>query len=221
MEKEYHLSFPNIFRGGKSAASWYMVPESHENSTIDLYHSVEFPYTWEHEATLIGGVRAVDTVVFYHNSKWWLFTSLDTETTPLNANLSVFYSDVFPSTDWKAHPQNPVVSGLSNSRMAGAIFRDRGSGALIRPAQNCLKDYGKETNLNEIVELSPSGYRERIIKTISPEKSLHAVCTHTINISEHFMLRDIKTRRSRFIRGEAHTPPPPRPLALPVMEERQ
>jgi hypothetical protein len=198
LEKEYHLSFPNIFRLDQNNQSpWYMIPETHENKTIDLYKAVSFPRTWVHEKTLMNNVEAVDSTVFFYNSKWWLFTGIGSETVSPNANLSAFYSDTFPSDRWKPHPQNPIYSRLDNARMAGAIFLNKNTGHLNRPAQNCLKDYGKETNINEIVELSPEFYKEHIVKTILPENYLNAVCTHTCNYSENYLMRDIKTRTLR------------------------
>jgi hypothetical protein len=142
-------------------------------------------------------VIAADSAVFYYHKKWWLFTSITTEKKSGNANLSLFYSDTFPSDKWVSHPKNPVCTGLENSRMAGAVFVNRQTGLPNRPAQNCLKDYGKETNVNDIIELTSDSYKERIIKTMQPEKELYAVCTHTLNYSEHYMVRDIKTRRLR------------------------
>jgi hypothetical protein len=199
LEKKYHLSFPNVFNIEENNQKvWYMIPETHENKTIDLYRAVNFPFEWEYELTLMRDVVAVDSTVFYYASKWWLFTGLETKPASINKNFSAFYSDLFPSANWTPHPLNPLCSDISNSRMAGAVFIDKETGLLNRPAQNCLKDYGRETNINEIIELSKSSYKEKIIKTLSPEQSLHAVCTHTFNYSNAYLLRDIKTRRPRF-----------------------
>ncbi|MDR2792272.1 MAG: hypothetical protein LBB61_01215 [Treponema sp.] len=190
LEKPYHLSFPNVFRTGNE---WYMIPETHENKTIDVYRAADFPYTWRHEMTLVSGIEAVDSVVFEHNEKYYLFTSVGGEGRNCNGNLFLFYADRFPSDAWTPHPRNPVCSDARNSRMAGALFVH--DGKIYRPAQDCLKDYGRSTNVNEIIELSPDSYKERIVKTIYPERGLHEVCTHTLNYSDHFMARDVKTRR--------------------------
>jgi len=198
LEKPYHLSFPNVFpiENEKNRRQiWYMVPETHENKTIDLYRAVDFPRRWEFEMTLMRDVVAVDTVVFCHGAQWWLFTSMAGEKLPLNGNFCAYYTEEFPTDVWTPHPLNPLCASLENSRMAGAVFFNRESGLLNRPAQNCAGDYGRETNINEIVELSPSAYEERLIKTIRPEKDLRAVCTHTINRSPNYLVRDIKTRR--------------------------
>jgi hypothetical protein len=200
LEKKYHLSFPNIFSIEENDQKvWRMIPETHENKTIDLYRAVNFPLEWEYELTLMRNIVAVDSTIFYHASKWWLFTSLETKSNSINKNLSAFYSDSFPSVNWTPHPLNPLCSDISNSRMAGTVFLNEKTGFLNRPAQNCRKDYGKETNINEIIELNTSSYKEKKSKIIVPERNLHAVCTHTFNYSNTYLLRDIKTRNSRLL----------------------
>jgi hypothetical protein len=198
LEKKYHLSFPNVFCIKQNNQTiWYMIPETYKNKTIDLYKARDFPYAWSHEKTLMENIEAVDSTIFFYNSKWWLFTSIGSKVAPPNTNLSLFYSDTFPSNSWVPHPQNPLCSDLGNARMAGSVFFNKNTGLLNRPAQNCLKDYGRETNINEIIELNPDNYKEHIVKTLLPEHYLKAVCTHTYNYSEHYLLRDIKTRTFR------------------------
>jgi hypothetical protein len=192
LEKSYHLSYPNIFSYNNN---WYLVPESHENRTIDLYEALEFPHKWEYKKTLIKNIDANDTTVFYYDSMWWLFTSVGTNISHANANLSIFYSDSLFSDNWISHPKNPISKKSSNSRMAGNIFTENNK--LFRPAQNCKADYGKELNINEITELGPSVYKEQLSFTIKPDKKYNAVCTHTINYSKSYVLRDIKTRKSK------------------------
>ena len=195
LEKKYHLSFPHIFPLEENGiVNWYMIPESHENKTIDLYKANDFPNNWVFVTTMMDNVGANDSVVLFHDNYWYLFSSIGTKTTPANYNLSLFYSKTFPSSNWTPHPQNPICSDPCNSRMAGAFFADTETKNLFRPAQNCLHDYGKETNINKVIELSPTVYKEELIRTIKPEAEFNAVCTHTINYSDNYILRDIKTR---------------------------
>ena len=201
LKKEYHLSFPNVFPLMDSDQTiWYMVPETHENNTIDLYRSSNFPYDWQLETTLMKNVDASDSIVYYQDPFWYLFTSIGTKEIPKNSNLSLFYSRTFPSTEWIPHPQNPICDDPANSRMAGALFIDRDSNMLCRPSQNCFGDYGKETNINKILELSPLKYSEELLYTIKPESSLKGVGTHTFNHSKYYILRDIKTKNFRKIK---------------------
>jgi hypothetical protein len=194
LEKPYHLSYPCVTNINNT---WYLIPESHENKTIDVYQAIEFPFTWEYLMPLMDNVDANDSTLLFYNNLWWIFTSIATKTNPANKNLSLFFSDSFPSNTWIPHPLNPVCSNLSNSRMAGSCFLK--NGILYRPSQDCLKNYGNKTNINRIIELTPSSYKEEIIRTIYPEKEIHAVCTHTINYSSKYMLRDIKTRRLKIL----------------------
>lgn len=205
LEKPYHLSWPQVF---KIADTFYMIPETHENNSIDLYKAVNFPYDWVFEQTLIPNVSAVDTTLFFHEGFYYLFTSIKEGGLGLNDSLSLFYANNFPSSTWKAHPQNPVVVGKNNSRMAGKMFcldgfkvcpkADRIKLCLektFRPSQDCVIEYGHSVVFNKIEELSPYLYRETFYKKILPEKELAACCTHTWNVCGDFVVRDIKTRK--------------------------
>jgi hypothetical protein len=196
LEREYHLSYPQVFSVLQNGGlTWYLVPESHEHKTVDLYRAEEFPRRWVYETTLLDNVDASDSTVFFYHGLWWLFTSIGSGLQQRNSNLSLFYSDRFPSDSWKAHPLNPVCCDPANSRMAGSLFIE--DNALYRPAQDCKGDYGKKININAVTALSPELYSEKTVRSIDPEKNLGAVCTHTINYSPSFMLRDIKTRSPR------------------------
>lgn len=194
LETDCHLSYPNVFCVD---GTWYMIPETHERRTIDLYRAERFPDRWSFERTLIGEIEAVDTTAFSANGTWWLLTSDSSQGYGLNGSLSAFYADSFPSSEWKAHPLNPVVRGKGSSRMAGSVFLDGPGKNPVRPAQDCRKEYGKAIVLREIMELSKTAYRERTIGAINPEKSLDAACTHTVNRAGTYVVRDIKVRKPR------------------------
>src|SRR5207248_6625433 len=65
----YHVSYPFVFRFGRDI---FMLPESSENGTVDLYRAVEFPHRWTLERTLISGVRAVDPTLVAAAGRLWL-----------------------------------------------------------------------------------------------------------------------------------------------------
>ena len=60
LERDYHLSYPFVFGYGREI---FMIPESSENRTIDLYRAIRFPEEWRLEQTLFSGVRAVDATI--------------------------------------------------------------------------------------------------------------------------------------------------------------
>jgi hypothetical protein len=46
LERSYHLSYPFIFRWGSDI---FMIPETSDNRTVEVYRAVEFPGKWELE----------------------------------------------------------------------------------------------------------------------------------------------------------------------------
>ena len=73
IEESHHLSYPHIFEFDQE---FYMIPESSQKETIDLYKSEEFPLKWKFEKSLMKNVTAVDSTIFHFNKKWWLFSSM-------------------------------------------------------------------------------------------------------------------------------------------------
>lgn len=175
LEQPYHLSYPFVF---ESDGSFYMVPETGGNRTIDLYKSISFPYKWEFKETLVRNVKAVDTTLLHYCGKWWLFTAIAEQAAAApNVELFLFHSDQLLGGQWEPHPRNPIVSDIKRARPAGAVFLQ--DGKLIRPSQNCSVRYGYGFDLNEIVTLSESEYCERPICSVRPDWDKNVLATHT------------------------------------------
>ena len=194
LEKDYHLSYPFIF-------SWqdkfYMIPESGENRTIDIYQCIDLPYKWEFKQNLMKNVKALDTTLFYYKAKWWLFTAMaENEAAAPHVELFLYYSDDPFNKQWNAHPQNPIVSDVNRARPAGDLFIKNGK--LYRPSQDCSKGYGYGFDLNEIVTLSETEYVERKISSVRPEWGEKIIGTHTYARRENLTVIDALTRRFRW-----------------------
>lgn len=56
-----HTSYPAVFRCG---GVWYMIPETLNARTVELWRAVSFPARWERAATLLDGFAAADTTPF-------------------------------------------------------------------------------------------------------------------------------------------------------------
>jgi len=150
----HHLSYPFVFEWGGEV---YMVPESAQAARVELFRAVRFPLEWAPAATLLTGVRAVDSTLFEHEGRWWLMANLRLEGGSSWDELSVFYADS-PLGPFVPHPGNPVVSDVRRSRPAGRVFRH--GGRLYRPAQDCSGHYGRALAILEIETLTPRAYRE-------------------------------------------------------------
>ncbi|MDP2236761.1 MAG: hypothetical protein Q8J88_10035 [Bacteroidales bacterium] len=171
--EKLHLSFPFLFKWEEKL---YCLPECFESDGVQLYHYDEVSGKLVHEKCILDGHRAVDPVLFEHESRWWLMFS--TKDLP-SVNLYAFYSQN-PFGPFKAHRQNPVKTNISSARNAGnpLIYNKM----LIRPSQDCAGHYGKAITLNKIIELTPDTFKEVVLKKIQPDKNTtFRYGIHTLN----------------------------------------
>jgi hypothetical protein len=195
LETDYHLSYPFLIEDN---GQLYMLPETQQNNSIELYKCVEFPHKWKLELILFKDLKAVDSTIFKYNNKYWLFTNLtEYKGEHVINELFLFYSDSLLNNSWTCHPQNPINTDHAYSRPAGNIFihEDR----LYRPAQNCSKHYGYAIQIQEILKLTENEYEEKNIETIYPNWDSDLLSTHTLNKSENLTVIDAKiSRKKRF-----------------------
>lgn len=185
LECPYHLSFPYIFEYNGDI---FMIPETGQNRTIEIYKASKFPQKWILYHTAMTNIIANDTVLYRDGETWWLFTSVGIEGEKNWDELSIFYSDS-PFGEWIPHSQNPVKSDCRSARMAGNIYKNK-EGKLIRPAQDCTHGYGTAISLCEIEILSKTDYKERVCKKINPPKNYSGA--HTLNKSGRLTFFDLK-----------------------------
>tara|TARA_B100000989_G_scaffold296238_1_gene279054 strand:+ start:3239 stop:4798 length:1560 start_codon:yes stop_codon:yes gene_type:complete len=178
LEEKYHLSFPFIFR---EKGSFWMIPESANNNTIDLYRSKSFPYGWVKEKTILSGIKAVDSTVLFYEDVFWLFTSFQ-DKAGMSNDMHIYWSDDLTG-DWKPHKKNPIISDVKISRNAGSIFFYNNK--IIRPSQNCLRRYGEEIIFSEIIMLNKDIYEEKRLLSISPKHIKNSDGIHTWNMSRN------------------------------------
>ncbi len=192
LERPYHLSYPFLF-------SWqgeiYMIPETLDNRTIEMYRASDFPYTWVHESTLMSDVEAADSTLLHHHDKWWLFTAGVLDHALPEQTLCLFSADS-PWGPWSAHPKNPVVSDVCHARPAGCLYFENGQ--LIRPGQDCSKSYGGAVRLHRVDVLSETDYRETPLASITPDWIPGSTGIHTLNQNAKYRVIDCKFVISRF-----------------------
>ena len=197
LEQPYHLSYPCVFEWEDH---YYMVPESSENRTIDLYECTEFPNQWTHKVTLMENVNAVDNTLFFHNGKWWMFTGIsENEGSSPEVELFLFFKEDLFSGEWKSHPLNPLKSDAKNARPAGAILKK--DGKLFRPSQDCSKYYGYGFDLNEILLLSETEYKDECVTSVRPGWDRNVLATHTYGVDGTLKVIDAYTTKFRFQRN--------------------
>jgi len=188
LERPYHLSYPFVF---EYLGEMFMVPETYYARRVELYKAVDFPTRWEHVAVLLENVEAVDATLLHHADRWWMFVNIGRAASSVVDELFLFHAET-PFGPWQPGPRNPVKSDVRSSRSAGRLFMRHGR--LMRPAQNCSVRYGGSLVLCEVVELTPTSYRERVIEEIGPEWLAGNSGLHTLSFSPRLEMIDGYTR---------------------------
>jgi hypothetical protein len=185
LERNYHLSYPFVFHWDDDV---FMIPETCDNRTVEVYRAVQFPGKWELHKVLLSDVVAVDPTLLQYGGKFWLFVNMPTtEGAPINDELFLFHSDS-PFGPWLPHARNPIVSDVCSARPAGRIFEQ--DGRLIRPSQDCSLRYGHKIKLNRIDVLTETEYRECEIGEIGPSWTPGSLATHCLSRDQSLQVMD-------------------------------
>jgi glycosyltransferase involved in cell wall biosynthesis len=162
LEEAWHLSYPQVF---ESDGRWYLTVESGAARRASLYRAAGFPLRWKRVGDLLSGCLCVDPTLYQRDGHWYLFANVSESGGGTCDELFLFVADSLIGP-YRPHPVNPIVRDVRRSRPAGRLFeRD---GRLIRPAQDCAPDYGAAIVFNEVLELSPTRYRERELARVAP-----------------------------------------------------
>lgn len=193
LEKPYHLSYPFVFEDG---GELYMIPETHENKTVEIYRCIRFPNEWQFVMNLLEGLVAVDTTVWHHKGRYWLFMNVienDGEST--TDELFLYSSDKLLTTDWRPHPCNPIVSDVRRARPAGRIFEYHGQ--WYRPSQDSSGGYGKAISVNRIDTIDEADYCETPISRLEAKWDKEVFRTHTLTRAGNLFYFDGLTLRGK------------------------
>lgn len=128
-----HTSYPNIFTVN---GEWFMIPETVDRKNIELYKAKTFPYTWEKVATILSGINAVDTTVFFMNEKMFLFIY---DENGVNNKLSIGELDL---NTYTVKNIKKVMQYTSKVGRPGGniVYKD---GQMLRPTQYGVNHYGE------------------------------------------------------------------------------
>lgn len=169
-----HLSYPQVFARG---SGWVMFCESWEANGVAVFAAADPAGPWFPAARLLQGISAVDPTPLCWQGKWYLFHTRQDDGP--NRKLRLMVADD-PLGVWKPHPYGVLTDNLCGARPAGPLFR-LADGTLIRSGQDCSATYGGGLCLFAIESLTPTHYRERLIRRIEPLQGawgwgLHTLC---------------------------------------------
>ncbi len=191
LEREYHVSYPFIF---EKDGETYMIPETAEQRTVELYRCTRFPDRWEFVRNLMSDIYAVDATLLEDAGRYWLFANVKVPGGSSLNSLHLFSTDSLKAERWTPHPRNPVVQDIRWARPAGRIFRHGGS--LIRPSQDSSQRYGYAIRFNRITRLTETEYEEVPEAAFEPPGG-KVLATHTFNQAGELTVIDAIIRRRK------------------------
>lgn len=202
LKLDCHLSYPFVFEW---RGQYYMIPETGDKNSVELYRSVSFPFDWKREQVLIEAKRPLDATLIEVQGTWWMFVNIQEEGVAVNWDeLHLYYADS-PLGPWKPHARNPVISDVRSARPAGRLFWS--NDVLYRPSQDSSMRYGYATTINRIDNLSPTEYSEAVVSKILPDWDDDILGVHTLNAISELTVIDCLIKRRRFRSGKLRPPP--------------
>ena len=187
LEREYHLSYPFVFKHG---GEWYMIPESCAIHEVQLLKATHFPTDWEYVTTLLKE-NAVDSTVQSVNGKLLLLTFL-----PQAGSERVFPKAFW--LDWSGDIKLTKIPWPNfeplQVRGAGRMLAE--GDRYIRPAQiNWMESYGEGIRFMECI-FSDTTYDEKEVGRLIAKdlcvKNWKIDGLHTYVATERFEVIDIR-----------------------------
>jgi len=148
IEEKYHMSFPMVFGWHQEI---YMIPETSENFSINLYRAVEFPFKWERIESFKTKAKIVDTILLKtEDDRLYMLASEVNPSMPLEVRYQKFalqYSNGKWSLEWDDAFDSQQVYNLRD-RNAGNCFMEESR--VVLPTQVSTEiDYGVKLSFRE------------------------------------------------------------------------
>lgn len=195
IKENYHMSFPYVFQWNGGI---YLIPETSENNTINVYKCTHFPYEWKMQAQLPTEEGFVDAVVDIINvSRLSLLGSITNPGNPLLVSYKKYYI-LQESNQFKLEQDNDVpISWNLMDRNAGkpVMFSDK----MMQPTQESSEtDYGINICFRELGgDVVPKKAANTIIKVNETDfgpgiKEKNKIGVHTYSLTDDYEILDLR-----------------------------
>lgn len=175
LEEPWHLSYPFLIEDN---GELWMIPESTAQRDVPLYKCIRFPDKWERHSTLLSGLELADVTITRHNGLHYMFGAWRDGTGGYSDTLAIYHADRLLGP-WRPHAANPILMDRATTRPAGNFVTVNGK--LWRPVQDCSHGYGAALGLAEVLELSPTTYRQAVRYLLKPGPLWTGRKLHTLN----------------------------------------
>ena len=188
IEKEYHISYPFIFKEDNNI---FLIPETSENNRLEIYKCVDFPFNWELHSTVFEGEKIIDASIYIcKNKNKWLFLNKPAGiNAPDSSDLYIYKVNSDDFKELEPHKNNPVIINSKVARNGGAIFEYKNE--IYRPSQANIEGiYGRGLNINKIKKLTIDEYIEETIIMAKPNFDKGLIAMHHLHQSNDIFVID-------------------------------
>lgn len=180
MKRFFHLSYPCVFEYNDEL---YMIPETGQCTTLELWKCIGNIYNWKKMATLKNHVRLADTTVFVLNKTVYLISYEEEKE-------YITHIYMLNMSNYEVNEIEKIKNSSNNKRPAGKFFYYNQK--LYRPVQNNIKKYGESVIINEIKSLRP--FREITVKELTAaffDNKFKKSNVHTLSFDDDIVVIDI------------------------------
>lgn len=164
LKEPFHLSYPFVF---EEDGHIYMIPETNEAKSINLYEAKDSSLTCFDQKHILMqdaandssvSISFCDTSIHKKEGVYYMHTTRRCN----GVNTLELYTSDSLFGPYVKHPSSPILADNKYGRNAGSLISIEGN--LYRVAQDCVKRYGDNVHLFRIDELTPTSYKELLVK---------------------------------------------------------
>lgn len=177
LDKENHLSFPNIYINEE--AKTFIYPENNASGHLTVYHLSEQGPTQK----VIIPMPMIDPVFIKRDDCLLLLGTL-----PEDANKNVLHIYKSSRQMDKFEDVQKIIFSDNIARRAGNVFEWKGK--IIAPGQICNRHYGEGISLQEITFADDGSLNIKEIKRLEAKKVTKMTGFHTYNVMGNVIVMD-------------------------------
>jgi len=166
--EERGFNYPSVvvFKGEVYACG----PSKENSMALSIYICKEFPYDWQHFCIVDEKASVMHATLVVKDDRLYLFNTRRKFNEEGQHRLGLYSDGEEPATtdlyvselkdpsEWKPHPQNPVITGAEYALNGGGFLSVKNS--LFRMAMDCSLYYGRGVRAMHVCTLSPTEYEE-------------------------------------------------------------
>lgn len=177
IEEPWHLSFPYIINNE------YLLPESHKGGKAYLYHINVDAWEIDKKTLVCDECGFVDPIIIQNTNVNNVLLSTD------NSSEKLYAFKMGDDNKYHQISQSPLMIDKSRTRAAGNTFQYKES--LVRPVQDCVQRYGRQTRIVKADLLDDQTYQTEDVAVLNSDSNPpYDETFHTFNVYDNCIIVD-------------------------------